>query len=130
MVDPVVLKSLAPVMVVDAIGPCLPFWERLGFAVTVCVPEEAPFAFAILAREGIEVMLQSRASVREDMPGVGERGAACIVYLTVGALEPVLVAVADAPVVVARRQTFYGSDEIFVEDPAGNVIGFSAPGAG
>jgi hypothetical protein len=83
-----------------------------------------------LAREGIEVMLQSRASVREDMPGVGERGAACIVYLTVGALEPVLVAVADAPVVVARRQTFYGSDEIFVEDPAGNVIGFSAPGAG
>ena len=29
------LKKLTPLMMVDAIEPCLGFWERLGFARTV-----------------------------------------------------------------------------------------------
>jgi hypothetical protein len=34
MTDGITLKSLAPILIVDAIGPSLPFWtDRLGFAV-------------------------------------------------------------------------------------------------
>jgi len=127
MSTPITLKSLAPILVVSDLAVCIPFWQLLGFSVSVTVPEVAPFDFAILAHEGIEVMLQSRASVQQDTPGVAESIAASVLYLSVASLDPVLAAIGDAGIVVPRRTTFYGADEIFVRDPAGNVIGFAAP---
>ena len=34
-----------------------------------------------------------------------------------------------AEVIAPRRTTFYGSDEIWVREPGGNVVGFSKPSA-
>ncbi len=126
MPDPVLIKSLAPILVVEAIEPCLDFWGRIGFSTTVTVPDAPPFGFAIVAREGIEVMLQTRASVKDDTGDVAARVGCCLLYVSVDALDPVIEALAGAPVAVARRRTFYGADEIFLLDPSGNVIGFSA----
>jgi len=33
------MQSLTPILLVDAIEPCLDFWMRLGFQVTIEVPE-------------------------------------------------------------------------------------------
>ncbi len=126
MPNAVQLKSLAPILVVEAIAPCLEFYGRIGFSPTVTVPDAPPFGFAILAHDGIEVMLQTRESVKEDTAGVADRVSSALLYLSVAALDPVIVALAGAPVAVPRRRTFYGADEIFLLDPAGNVIGFSA----
>ncbi len=126
MTGTVTLKSLAPILVVDAIAPCLAFWERVGFAATVTVPEAPPFGFAILVHDGTELMLQTRDSVMNDTAGVAERVAASFLYVSVASLDEVLAVLGDAPVIVPRRRTFYGADEVFVLDPAGNVIGFSA----
>jgi uncharacterized glyoxalase superfamily protein PhnB len=124
----IAIKSLAPILLVESIEPSLPFWvEQLGFSLTVTVPDAAPLAFAIVARDCVEVMLQSRASAGEDLGDLGAMGPA-LLYISVAALEPVLAAIEHASIVVPRRTTFYGSDEIYVRDPAGNVIGFSAPG--
>ena len=60
-------KKLSPVLVVERIEPCLPFWQRLGFEKTVEVPYEGALGFAILACDGIEVMYQSVASVKADV---------------------------------------------------------------
>jgi len=120
------IKSLAPILVVSAIEPSLEFWEKIGFSATVTVPDAPPFGFAIVAREGIEVMLQTRESVKDDMAGIVDRGTNSILYVSVAALDPVIEALAGAPVAVPRRRTFYGADEIFLLDPSGNVIGFSA----
>jgi uncharacterized glyoxalase superfamily protein PhnB len=127
MADAFALKSLAPILLVERIEPCLPFWvERLGFALVTTVPEASPFAFAIVARGGVEIMLQTSASAAEDMGGATASVRDSIVYLSVDALEPVLAAIGDAEIVVPRRTTFYGADEIWVRDPAGTVVGFSA----
>jgi hypothetical protein len=120
------LNSLAPILIVETIAPCLPFWEAIGFSATVTVPDAPPFGFAIVARNGIEVMLQTRDSVESDMAGVAERVIAGALYLSVANLDAVISALGNAPVIVPRRKTFYGADEIFVLDPAGNVIGFAA----
>jgi hypothetical protein len=113
---------------VSAIEPCLGFWQKLGFQVTVTVPETAPFDFAMVARDSFQVMLQTQASVRNDMPGVAERVTSSLLYLSVASLDAVIAALADMPIVVKRRTTFYGADEIFVADPCGNVIGLAAHG--
>jgi hypothetical protein len=63
------VQSLSPVLFCEAIEPSLPFWiEGLGFHVTTEVPEGDALGFVILEREGIQVMLQTRASVQADLP--------------------------------------------------------------
>ena len=121
------IKNLAPILLVDAIEPCLPFWvDRLGFAVTVSVPGDGKLVFAIVAKGGVEVMLQSRASANDDLGDIGVIGPSML-YIRVAALDAVLAAVPAGDIVVPRRTTFYGADEVYVRDPAGNVIGFAAP---
>ncbi len=45
-------------------------------------------------------------------------------------IDAIEKAVAGAEIVVPRRTTFYGSTEIFVREPAGNVVGFAQLAAG
>jgi|SRR6185369_1365167 len=122
-------KKLTPVLIVDAIEPVLPFWQALGFEQTVAVPHGDHLGFVILVRDDVEVMYQSTASVRDDAPATlaGPRaiGAAAI-YIEVDDFDAIVAKIPkDAAVVVPRRVAPYGATEIFVRDPAGNVIGFA-----
>jgi uncharacterized glyoxalase superfamily protein PhnB len=121
------LNKLSPVLVVDAIEPCLPFWtERLGFSKTVEVPEGDSLGFVILARDGVEVMYQSRASVRKDIPILADCPAGgANLYIEVADVAAVERAVKGMELVLPRRKTFYGADEIGVREPGGNAVIFS-----
>ena len=120
-------KSLAPILVVDAIEPVLPFWiDRLGFSLVTTVPDAAPYNFAIAARDGIEVMLQTRASSTDDTGDITAHVKASVLYFSVASIDDILAALGDADIAVPRRTTFYGADEVWVRDPAGNVVGFAA----
>jgi uncharacterized glyoxalase superfamily protein PhnB len=123
------MKKLTPVIVVDAIEPCLPFWtERLGFEVTVTVPHDGHLGFAILVKDNVEVMYQSKASVAADVPAVAPRvGGAPVLFIEVEDVDAVEKATEGVEVLVPRRKTFYGMDEIFVVAPCGTVVGFAAP---
>lgn len=125
-------RKVTPILYVEAIEPLLPFWtERLGFAAATEVPEGDRLGFVILERDGVEVMVQTRASVMADVPAVADMPmGGTILFVEVEALDPVIDALGDAEVVVPRRTTFYGADEIFVREPGGNLIGFAAFPAG
>jgi hypothetical protein len=119
------INQLTPVMLVDAIEPVLPFWERLGFERTAEVPEGDRLGFVILARDGIQIMYQTAQSVRADVPALGDlplNGTS--LFLVVDDLDA-FVEIVDVEPVVPRRTTFYGADELIVRDPAGNVITFA-----
>ena len=123
------LKQLTPVLIVDAVEPCIKFWtDRLGFAVTNQVPDpDGKLIFASVEKEGIEIMYQTRASVISEQPGsAGElMGHSVALFITVADLDPVVKALEGAPVVKARHETFYGSTEIYVREPGGNTVGFA-----
>jgi uncharacterized glyoxalase superfamily protein PhnB len=127
------LKSLTPVLIVDAVEPCVEFWtSRLGFEKTTDVPgDDGKLVFAILQKDGIEVMYQTKASVAADSPRQkGElTGHTTALFITVDSmndLDAVEKAIAGAPIVKERHQTFYGSTEFYVREPGGNVVGFAA----
>jgi uncharacterized glyoxalase superfamily protein PhnB len=124
------LNKLTPVLVVDAIEPCLPFWiDRLGFTKQVEVPEGDQLGFVILEKDGIEVMYQSRASVRKDIPAMANvPGGGTSLYLDVADVAAIERAVKGLEVVVPRRKTFYGADEIGVREPGGNAVIFGQHG--
>ena len=123
------LKQLTPVLIVDAVEPCIKFWtDRLGFTVTNRVPDpEGKLIFASVEKEGIEIMYQTRASVISEQPGsAGElMGHSVALFITVADLDPVAKALEGAPVVKPRHETFYGSTEIYVREPGGNTVGFA-----
>ena len=129
------MKRATPIICVDAIEPCLAFWTgALGFEVTVTVPHEDTIGFAMLHNGAVELMYQSRASVDADLvasgapSGMGAEMAnsTTTLFIEVDALDPVIEAVGDAQVLVPRRQTFYGMDEVFVRAPCGTIVGFAA----
>lgn len=117
---------------VDAIEPSLKFWvEQLGFEKTVEVPEGDKLGFVILQKDGTEVMLQSRESVKKDAGPASEavlsQGAS--LYIEVDDFSDALKRVQGTEVLVPERTTFYGMREIFVREPGRHVVGFAAKSA-
>jgi len=129
--DPEVnVKKLTPILTVEAIEPSLPFWvDALGFTKTAEVPHEDALGFVILEKDGREVMLQTVASMKADVPAVVPRPGGSILFLEIEDLSAIEAVVGDYELVVPRRKTFYGAEEIFVREPGGNVVGFAQFGA-
>lgn len=123
------LRQLTPVMVVDRVEPGIAFWvERLGFTVRNSVPaEDGSLIFASADRDGIEVMYQTRASVVADAPQLAKEltGHSVTLFITVDDIDEVERAMAGAPVLKPRHDTFYGSTELYVREPGGNPVGFA-----
>jgi uncharacterized glyoxalase superfamily protein PhnB len=121
------MKKLTPVLHVEEIEPVLPFWvDRLGFARTAEVPQDDRLGFVILQKGGVEIMYQTRRSVREDIPALADAPlGGSFLFIEVEDLDAVEEALSGVPPVIPRRTTFYGADELIVRDPAGNTVTFA-----
>ena len=123
------MKKLSPVLLVDEIESAMPFFcERLQFAVIASVPlrEGSPLlGFAILQRDGVELMLQTRESVASDLPQLAADPARAFLFLEVADVAAIEGALQGCEIVVPRRTTFYGADEIGVRAPGGHVLLFA-----
>lgn len=76
----------------------------------------------------LELMYQSYASADKDVGAVisqAIRKGPTFLYEEVDNLEAAIGAVNGAEVIMPKRQTFYGSTEISVKDPAGHHITFA-----
>ncbi|HLL81021.1 MAG TPA: VOC family protein [Longimicrobium sp.] len=122
------IKKLTPILYVERIEPSIAFWtDRLGFERTAEVPHEDHLGFLILQKDGVEVMYQTRDSVLADAPAVAEglTMAGSMLFFEVDDIDAVERALQGVEQVVPRRKTFYGADELFVREPAGNLVGFA-----
>ena len=123
------LGRLTPVLVVDAVEPCLQFWiERFGLTPESEVPgEDGKLIFGIVKRSDVEIMYQTRKSVIADRPSASADlvGHSTGLFITTEDLDAVERALEGVPVVQARHKTFYGSEEIYVREPGGNTVGFA-----
>jgi uncharacterized glyoxalase superfamily protein PhnB len=123
------IKKATPVLIVDRIEPLLPLWDALGFARAAEVPHGDALGFVILTRDGVEIMYQTFDSVRGDEAKVleGSRAiGASAVFFEVDDREAIAALIpSGTEVIVASRETFYGSTETVIRDAAGNVITFA-----
>lgn len=122
------MKKLTPVIFVEAIEPCLDFWQRLGFTIAIEVPHGDALGFVALARGPAEVMYQTRGSLEDDLPmlagGAFERSGGTL-YVQVDDLDATKRRLVDADTVFDERTTFYGAREIGVRAPCGTVVVFA-----
>lgn len=118
------VSKITPILTVEKIAPSITFWESIGFNLAVKVPDTNNPQFAILTKGNTELMYQTIASIKKDLKlEIGKTPS--MVYLDVDNLDKVIEALSKHPIVVAKRTTFYGKDEVFISEPGGNVIGFA-----
>ena len=58
------IKKITSVLVVDEIEPVLPLWDALEFQRVAEVPHGDKLGFVILVRDGVELMYQTRESIK------------------------------------------------------------------
>jgi uncharacterized glyoxalase superfamily protein PhnB len=106
--------------------------HRLSLVTTV--PDAAPFAFAWMQRDGVNVFLNSLDAVRHDNPELGRRpiGGGNTLFIVVEAatiaegVDAMRAAVdGRARVVMELKDQFYGMREFGVEDPDGYLVFFA-----
>ena len=130
-----------PIMVVEEIESCLPFWEDvLGYRRTVEVPHEGRLGFVLLVSDDVQVMFQSRASILADLAGQSPADlasqsladelevGAVVQYLDIDSIDELIPRLDPEMVVIGERKTFYGAREVFVRAPGGFICGFAEHG--
>jgi len=126
------MMKVTAVLTVESIERSLPFWvDRMGFEKTVEVPDGDSLGFVILVKDGAEVMMQSRESVRKDAAALlpPEKACGAFLFIEVSDFEDVLRRLEGAEIVVPERVTFYGMREIGVREPGGHHLIFARPTA-
>jgi hypothetical protein len=126
------ITKVTPVRIVDAIEPCLGFWcDAMGYEKKIEVPHGKSLGFVLLENEAGEIMLQTRASLAEDLPTVAARNPEVVLFIEVTSLTEARKAMnkgaGNAEVLVKDRKTPYGMRETVVLDPQGTVVIIAQP---
>jgi len=124
------VERLTPILAVDSIEPVLPFWEALGFSPVNPSHVDGKLIFIAFAKDGHDVHYHTIESIERDVPGAGEMlgSSTSLLYLAVDDLDAVIAALGDVEVVIPRRRTAWGADEIYVREPGGHIIAFAQYG--
>jgi catechol 2,3-dioxygenase-like lactoylglutathione lyase family enzyme len=117
---------------VEDVARTLAFYgDVLGFETVMTLPETAPFDFAIVRRDHVELMFQSRASLSVNVPALAGApiGASQTFYIEVTGLRELYESLRDkVEIVVDLHTTFYGTQEFYFRDLNGYILSFSEAG--
>jgi uncharacterized glyoxalase superfamily protein PhnB len=123
------LKKLTPNLMVEDVSRTLGFYrDTLGFEVLMTLPEAPPFDFAIVRRDQVELMFQSRQSLSENVPALAGSsiGASQTFYLEVVGIRDLYEQLQDTvDIVVDLHTTFYGTQEFYFRDINGYILSYS-----
>jgi uncharacterized glyoxalase superfamily protein PhnB len=125
------LKKLTPNLMVEDVQQTLAFYhDVLGFNVLMTLPDQPPFDFAIVQRDEVEFMFQSRTSLSENVPVLTGHpiGASQTFYIEVEGLKKLYEALREqVDIVVDLHTTFYGTQEFYFRDRNGYILSFTEP---
>jgi catechol 2,3-dioxygenase-like lactoylglutathione lyase family enzyme len=123
-------RSLIPNILVADMERSLAFYtRRLGFKRAMSVPEEAPFIWVRLMRDGVEIDLNDRIAAK-DYPGLAGKplGGTVVLFITVDGVHALHDALkSEVKMVMPLIEQPYGMTEFAFEDPDGYVITLAEP---
>jgi len=134
-------KRITANIIVSNVNENLDFYEKiLGFSLVMAVPEDSqqvvtvrdtttPLGFAIIRRDDVELMLQSRKSLAKELPSLAASpvGTSLTLYLQVDEIEELYKDIKDkAAIIEDLHTTFYGAREFCIRDSGGHVLTFAS----
>lgn len=124
-----VIKKIIPNLMVNDVNQTIEFYKYIaGFEVITTVPDTGHFDFAILAKDGVELMVQRNENYVEEFPVFRgkEIGGTFSLFIEVDDILPIYdKASAQTEIVKELHQTFYGTKEFSLKDNNGYILTFS-----
>jgi Glyoxalase/Bleomycin resistance protein/Dioxygenase superfamily len=124
-------NKVSHVHVVERVEPSIEFWtKRFGFKKIVEVPEGNHIGFVALRRDQVELQFRTRSSLTQNLPGLASLPLrdTSVVTIEMSSVGEVMASLDGLDVLVPRRTTFYGNNEVVVREPGGQIVIFTAPG--
>lgn len=121
------LKRAAAVLFVEKVEPTREFFKRVGFEVSVEIPDGGDVGFSMLERDGVQVMVETLDNGHEPqaLRNVTKASRHAVVYVEVDDLGALIAALDGEKVLVERHKTFYNSDELTYQEPGGHLVTFA-----
>ena len=125
------ITTITALLPVETVEVNAVFFEKIGFSRTSEVSEDpsdpsTPLGFVIMVSGKTQVMLQSIQSIKNDAPEmIPDGGTTSFLFIEVTDLEAVINSLKDYSIYMARRTTFYGSEEIGIATPGGHKMTFA-----
>ncbi len=123
------LTQLTPNLMVEDVNRSLTFYQdNLGFETMMTVPENGTFDWAMMKRDSITLMFQTRASLTSEIPALKEQatGGALTLYIDIENIEGLHAKVKETlPLVQPLQTTFYGKREFSIQDCDGFILVFA-----
>ena len=123
------LKQLTPNLMVEDVNGTIDFYTNiLGFEVLATVPETGQFNWAMLKQGNVEIQLQVRASLSEEIPSFRDKpiGGALTLYIGMDGIQELYERLKDKVTIVQdMHTTFYGTREFAIGDSNGFVLSFA-----
>ena len=121
------ISSATAVLFVDRVEPTRDFFKRLGFEVAFEVPEADRLGFAMVTKDGTNVMVETRGNANEPaaLQALSKESRRAAIFVEVDDLDAVIATLEGSKVAVERHVTFYKSDELTYEEPGGHLVTFA-----
>ncbi len=134
------LCTLTPNLMVEDVNDTIRYYLKiLGFSLVMAVDEEKNIhlsglpegktaIYAQLSRDSVEVMVQRRDSLAEDIPALENHpiSASASLYITVTDIEELYREIhAKADCVKKLETTWYNMREFYIQDINGYILGFA-----
>ena len=120
-------ETITPNIMVKNVRDTINFYqEKLGFQVTLTVPEEGDkLDFAIVTKDKISIMFQEQESLTSEYPTLktNEIKPTFTLFITVQDVEKLYHELEDQVQIAQElHQTFYGRKEFAIFDLDGNIL--------
>ena len=127
--SPTTFTSVTPNLIVRDIARSTAFYrDVLGFSINQTVPDEAPFVFVWLEKDGVPVFLNDITAAAHDYPDAAKLppGGTVAMFFVITGVDDYHAAIASkATVVMPLKTQFYGMREFAITDPDGHLITFA-----
>ena len=123
------LKKLTPNIMVEDVSRTIRFYQEvLGFQVLTTVPDEGVLDWAMLKRDDVELMVQSRVSLGSEIASMLDKpiSASLTFYITTEDVKGLREQLEGMAIIVQEMHTtFYNTNEFAIEDVNGYVWTFA-----
>ena len=124
-----ILESLTPNVIVSDVNKTVDYYSHfLGFTLIASVPETGVYNWAMVTREGVNLMFQSLQSLHEDMPTlkIESKGSIGTFFIKLKGIEQLHTELKDqVEIASGMRVTFYGMKEFTIRDLNGYFLTFA-----
>ena len=120
------LLKQVPNLMVDDVNKTVQFYEDvLDYILGMNFPEDGQWDWALMKRDGVELMLQSKKTMVKELPPLKEKtvGATISLYVTVDDVKAYYKTIKDKVTIVQDlHPTEYGTEEFSFQDCNGYIL--------